>query len=225
MKEPDTLLVQIDRYIDGELSANDLTDLLIRCDSESNGWETCALALIEAREMGAVLNDLVSEAAINLPLKAAQPRRNILASVTCVLGLMFVAYFGGRLSVQPQETLPDVVDAGQTIPSDNENLSTEANAIATGTSTAPVSVIGVARLHQPYGAGPPVPVISGPELDFTRLLQEPPSIPDHLRRQAGNQGLRIETVRQVMALELSDGQKLAVPLDAVGVQYVGHSVL
>ena len=46
MKAPDTLLLQIDRYIDGELSANELTDLLIRCDSEANGWETCALALI-----------------------------------------------------------------------------------------------------------------------------------------------------------------------------------
>ena len=111
MKNSDTLLQQIDRYIDGELSADELTDMLIRCDSESNGWETCALALIESRELGSVLHDLVSESELSAPVSRVSPRRHYMASLTCVLGLMVAAFVGGRFSVETQAATPDLVEA------------------------------------------------------------------------------------------------------------------
>lgn len=234
----------IDRYVDGELGPDDLTELLRRCESEPEGWKLCAMALIEAREVGSVLRDLVSEPGpAQAPAADGSWKRNLLAA-TCALALLMLAYVGGRLSARadPGESrltkgdrsAASVEEADAVAQQTSDSMQNHAAANgAEPTDVEPetvpdepsVFVVGYARLHQSRGAGPPVPVISGPDLDFAELVRRPPVLPEHVYRQAGNNGLHLQPVRQVMALELSDGRRLAVPLDSVGVRYVGHSVL
>lgn len=222
----------IDRYVDNELSAEQVTALLHRLDTEPDAWKTCALSLIEALEVRSALREFVNESGSPPPAQNHGPWQRHLFTVSCATALIIVAFFGGRMSSTESGGSRNVAEYDESEPKNSAVVAGSSNVVESGghvskikSLPAAMSVVGFAQLHRALGAGPKVPVISGPELDFEELVRQPPPVPDHVLRQAGNNGLRIESVRHVMALELADGQKLAIPLDSVGVHYVGHSVL
>ena len=217
------LRTQIDRYIDGDLSADELTTLLCDCES-SNGdsWRQCALSLIEAQEIRTALQRLRGNDHVRVARPGGRPgnRSRVLMTV-CTLLLVAAAFFSGRLSngtvVSESSSIAGApVQEPNTTGGEPEPASGDVN---------PVTVVGVARIHRSRGPGAVAPVIAGPEIDLARLLNRLPDVPDDVRRRAGNKGLKVRPVREVMSVELADGQRFAVPLDSIDVRYVGHSVL
>lgn len=176
------------------------------------------------------------------------PGRRPWTSVVCVACLLVLAFASGRYAghpsaAAPQSIVPSVekmVDVDRTNPGQAKpEIKTaalsnqpvpEASDAKTGsgaeeiTNTA-VTVIGFAHLHQPRGAQLLGPVLTGAQLDPQELLYQTPEVSEEFRRRAENKGLQVESVRQVMSLKLTDGQTLAVPLDSIGLRYVGQSVL
>lgn len=90
---------------------------------------------------------------------------------------------------------------------------------------AGLSIVGYARILHQAGSEPPVPVITGPDLNYSALLTQQRRIPAAMARQYRNEGLVVESQRRVMSLTLTDGQQFAIPLDQLGVRYVGNDLL
>lgn len=92
-------------------------------------------------------------------------------------------------------------------------------------TTPGMSVVGYAQILHQVGSEPPIPVITGPGLDYTALLTVERQIPEAVARQYRNEGMVVENQRRVMSLTLADGQQFAIPLDQLGVRYVGNELL
>lgn len=74
------------------------------------------------------------------------------------------------------------------------------------------------------GADQPLPVVSGPGLDEEWLRNQPPLLSDYERSLLAQRGWRLKEDRQIITVQLADGSKLAIPVDALEYQYVGNKV-
>lgn len=217
----------IDRLVDGEVESAEHTDVLRRCEERPDGWRMMALSLLEARELSAALRELTAVGpATEITSARATPGLRLLA-VLALACTALVAFSAGRMLPPTQSTQRVADDRSAADVSDPQVQQDESdvNSPHPGKLTEGIAVVGVAQIHHPAGAEPPVPVIGGPDLDHREILSQPAQIPEQLRRQYRNRGLSIQRTRRVMSLELADGQRFAIPLDKLGVRYVGHEIL
>lgn len=251
---------QMDRYVDGAATDEELTELLLRANAETDGWQQLALRLVESRELTAVFRQIAEEG-LQTPTGQAAAFSATLQSIAggssethrlsvrlrqalLATALLLVAFVAGRTSAGlpvATDSSEDVVetspDAGSEVVMDETDRDTvesstleqkpavvemDSDSVADGTK---LTVVGFAHLHQRQGARPLGPVLTGARLDPNELMNQTPTVPEDFRRRAQNSGLKVRPVRHVMSLQLADGQTLAVPLDSIGLQYVGQSVL
>lgn len=214
MNQSNTLQLDIDRLIDGELAPHEVTSLLERCESE-DAWRFLALGLLEAREVSGALKDLLAQPTDLSRAKPTKSNRALtwILSAACLACVGFLA--GWFASGQPT-----VVTADQ--PGSNESKSPT---VAQRTDTpSKARFVGYAQIHGLVGSKPRLPVIAGSDVDYEALLKEPIPVSSEMLREFRNQGLAIEATRRVMAFEF-EGQRFAIPLDKFGVRYVGNEVL
>lgn len=223
MNEQNKLDRDIARLIDGELSADETTAVLQQCEDQPEAWRTLALGMLEAREVQLALSDMLVE---QPPESTQVPAAKSGRSLTWVLAaacLACIAFLAGRF-------VPNTTPSGGGGKSSLVTNADGSNPPSVESTEEPqepggLTVVGFARIHNLVGQQAPVPVITGPDLDYHALLREPVRVPDELARRCRNEGLAIQTTRRVMALELADGQKFAVPLNQFGFRYVGNKVL
>jgi hypothetical protein len=251
---------QMDRYVDGAATNEELTELLLRANAEADGWQQLALRLVESREITAVFRQLAEEGLQTTSGQAAASAATLqsigrgtsvanglsvrMRQALLVTALLLVAFVAGRTSAglpvatdssgNLVETSPDAEtevvmdetdrDAVEDATTDQKPAVVEmdSDSVADGTK---LTIVGFAHLHQRQGARPLGPVLPGARLDPNELMNQTPTVPEDFRRRAQNSGLKVRPVRHVMSLQLADGQTLAVPLDSIGLQYVGQSVL
>ena len=224
MNEQNKLDRDIARLIDSELSADETTAILQQCEDQPEAWRTLALGMLEAREVRLALREmLVEQPAAPTTVPAAKTGRT-LTWVLAAACLACFAFLVGRFVPSPVQSTGDepIAMTNDTTP---EAPTSDIEPAESVQEPEGLAVVGIARIHNLVGQQAPIPVITGPDLDYHALLREPVPVPDELARRCRNQGLAIQTTRRVMALELSNGQRFAVPLDQFGFRYVGNKVL
>lgn len=153
-------------------------------------------------------------------------------------GALYLSEDPTAVSPKVKTTVTDVTPAANVAAVENtlaENaladLTAAKNTVAKNTAAnhaadeARLSVVGYARILHQDGSEPPVPVITGPDLNYSSLLTQQRRIPTAMARQYRNEGLVVESQRRVMSLTLVNGQQFAIPLDQLGVRYVGNDLL
>lgn len=236
---------RIDRLADNEVSSQELTKLLAEIERE-NAWKQCALTLIEAAELKKTLRQMMQVQPVTV--SGAKPERSRLFStviVACLLGIAFLAGRGLTPGSRPQvavteqpstdkdspisaapETIeqPDPADDDQSAVAAGE-ISFEPESADRGSEIRKTSpeVVGFAQVLRHSGASPRYPVIAGEFSD--RELMELTSIPEHIQRRARSNGIEMERLPRVLTVQLADGQRLAVPMDALGLRQTRAEVL
>jgi hypothetical protein len=88
------------------------------------------------------------------------------------------------------------------------------------------SVVAVAHLRVGQGGGgTSVPVLSGPQINEKWIRNQPPSLNDHQRALLERHGYHVDQHRRIVTVPLSDGRRVAVPIDQVQFRYTGNNPL
>ncbi len=225
MNEHNTLHRSIAKLIDGELSAEETTSVLQQCETEPNAWRTLALGMLEAREVRFALNGMLAEQPKPDNATNTRQRGRGLTWFLAAACLACLGFLAGRFAPNPAEpSQPAPVALTNSNEPGQDRNATNAQPLSERPQNG-LTVVGFARIHNVAGQQAPIPVITGPDLDYHALLREPVPVPDDLVRKCRNEGLAIQASRRVMALEFADGQRFAVPIDQFGFRYVGNTVL
>jgi len=183
----------IDCLVDGEVPDAERRALLLRLDSEPEGWRRCALAFLEAQSWREALNSLAGAGIARtraLPdRQGCRPRSwprfaaltGLAASVAVAFALGWVMHF------QPTQTIQDasVADGTQLVP------------MAIDEHPQPVPADLATPTPQPRKPGG---TLAGVD-PFVKTME--------LR------GFRAQTRERLLSMQLKDGRKLEVPIREV----------
>lgn len=229
-----TLQHKIDRLADNEVSAQELTQLLAEIE-HNNAWKQCALTLIETAELKNTLRQMVQSRTDTIaPTRSGRGRLTSTVLTACLLGAAFLAGRGLQPNAEPRFVQTDAPAAAEpSLPPESQQTPTQnqtsvaANNISTEQSPrkpkAGPEVVGFAQVLRQTGVSPRYPVIAGEFSD--RELMELTAIPEHIRRRARSNGIEMERLPRVLTVQLADGQRLAVPMDALGLRQTRAEVL
>lgn len=244
----ESLTIEIDRLVDGELGAEETAALVRRLDNEPDGWRRCSLAFLEAQVLGKELQDLLPDdpgedhgaPIVESPQSPAKgtrliPPRSVrfrptvtlsLVMVLCAFGLGWCLSSSLEQSHQPGDSTmrdPTEIAAGA---GNNPDSVTEAgpdNSLTDsderpGSSAEPV-------VGQLTGSDDKLQVAI--ETSVTRVINRQDAvdlIPTWLATRIRNDGYQLSENRQVLSVRFASGQQLAIPVRSLSVQYVGEAI-
>jgi hypothetical protein len=209
----------LDRLVDGELTATQRRDLLLRLEAEPDGWRRCALAFLEAqcwREAfgegrqsaaseiapGSRTTLLDSKRSSRASVRREVPSRSLVAVAASLLafGLGLAAGAVGRNT--PAHSGSGAVAPESRRPGDDRG------------TAAVASNVGPEDQTPWTGMDPALPS------DWSE--GQPSSLPKYVRQRWERQGYQVVQERRIAPMALKDGSLVAVPVDEVKVHYVGH---
>lgn len=201
----DDLARLIDRLVDGELPPAERRALLLRLESEPDGWRRCALGFLEAQAW----RDAITAPAAVPELRIAsavetrgtvRPKRRHMewAIAASLIAIAFVVGRAARPSVRTDSPPP--------LASKSPTASAET---PTGAQTSPPVLVDE-RLS----------LAAERALARPRVAVTPVELPDELRRVIEREGFRVEQAGRITA-DRDDG---ATAVESVRVRYVGHHV-
>lgn len=221
--QPDDLDRKIANLVAEELGEADRRELLLRLEETPDGWKRCALGFLEDQALRSTLG-LASTArelaSLTLAVPATNEKRKIhsghLRYVAAMLtGLALIgSYWLGRSSVGPLDrpgavAAPPIASAAEPPP-------------------APGRPVGFLSWSDPTMGELPariIPVIADTPTNERWARKRPDAISDYVRAQWERQGYRINEDHRLMAVDIGMGQRGAVPVDEVELQYVGQRPL
>ncbi len=225
--------LRIDRLVDGELDPAERRALLVRLETEPGGWRRCALAFLEAQSWREALAPPTAGSASGgasrtpaapvTPPTAPRPgfarRWRPMAAVAA--GWLSAFAVGWIASGGTSTSRPGSTPGGPTAAA--PGVSTNVGPLVPPETTWP-------DRSEIASAEPAVPrrhstLVAIPIVDADRLRQVPPPVPERVRRNLERRGFEVESRRGLAAVKLEDGRRVAVPVDAVRVRYVGNRTL
>ncbi len=208
---------QIDRMVDGELTAQQQRELLIDCE-ENSRWRELALAYVESQALGCELKQMVSDTTIS-PMVAQDPVESSAmtpwALAAAVILSLSIGYGGGWWL---QSDNPMVATGGAS----SESVESDARQVASNqAATMPESTSKVPESMQFTVAHPTtnelrqiqLPIVNASELQPGWEERLRPGIPADLDRELQAGGLKMEQSRTVVPVRLKDGRRVIVPVD------------
>lgn len=234
--------LEIDRLVDGELPDDRRRALLLRFEREPEGWRRCALAFLEAQSLRDILNPEATSAGLRSPgeppVVAARRREwNPIVQRVGTAALVLAAFVSGWRVRGERPDLP-VVASGTSSPAVSDPpvappTTTPATEPGIG-DEAPVEpeaasntlrVAGTIRMQVEQDGRRQdleIPVIEGTDEQLQQLVAQRSSLSENMRRELQRRGHKIETHRQLLAVNLSDGRQIIVPIDQVQVRTAGR---
>lgn len=241
---------QIDRLVDGELSEAARSALLSRFDTEPDGWRRCALAFLEAQSWHAELTSLADESA---PETAGTAKRvtspplrrdwsSVLNWAAAVLVAFALGWFVGlgsdwqrgrsgvdriaeRGAASDNATGDLAGNGADTFAEPSREVTLEKDATG-GEPDALGALLATVRFPDDGdGAEMQVPIYEGPDIDEAWLREQPPALPEYVKRQWERRGYKVSQQRWLYPFELEDGRQVVLPVDEVNVQFVGYEAL
>jgi len=208
----------IDRLVDGELPDAERRELLLRFDTEPDGWRRCALAFLEAQTWRQAMTPVVAASGVpglksskgvysgfSMPNTSSSGRATRfwrpatrLSGLAAAIVLAFT--LGWFLHRQTGAIMPD-----------SRSVDPQAESVVEGSAQPPQNAsIKVAReasnSTQPVRAAADVDPLAK---DLQKLQQ---------------QGYRVETQPRLVSLESKDGRKVRLPVQEVRIRYVGGRI-
>jgi anti-sigma factor RsiW len=191
----------IDRLVDGELPDGERRRLLLRLESEPDGWRRCALAFLEAQSWRAAFRPLAATDGTvpQLPVTPAgrhhKPRKRLYVARLAALAACFAVAFA----------------LGWGLHGGAAKNSSDA-AIARPESSAPV------KTSEPLQSTPF-------ELQARESRPVKPteqaSLLDPVVKKWEQRGYHAERQQRLISMELKDGRKVELPIHEVRLEYVG----
>lgn len=214
----------LDLLVDDELNETERRDVIKRLEEEPDGWRRCALAFLEAqswrRELGGFAGSAPASptAAPIAKVRSQRPRLISRLATAAVLLLAFASGMAASDLLRPPGTT--VALHQESAPLEAEQQAAEAKGESIKSAAEPSQPLSYIRLRVSGGAGGPnrvvqVPVLEGGEGAEDWLLNRPPPVPIELARALEKLGHRITQHRELIPLELSDGQHAILPVDRV----------
>jgi hypothetical protein len=224
----------LDRLVDGELNDREYRELLLRLETQPDGWRRCALAFLEAqawrREMRALRteDDRLETAAVAVR-HSARHRRFAEWLLAVAAGFLIAWSFGPLLSrdalmasrpVGSTTSVEQPASAGAD-PADEENASQiaelpEPSDLDSG--NAETEIVQDAEGHEWE-----IPVDDWSPQHAQWLNEEASAFPDELARALENLGTRIQRHRSLLPLETRDGRRVVVPVERVEITPVSFA--
>ncbi len=103
--------LELQRCVDGELSASSRQELLGRIEQTPEGWKTLALAFLENQTFDSAMHDFCADPELTRPFVMARkpeatPRSGRLMEWTAMAACVGIAFWLGARSEQPSRTIP-----------------------------------------------------------------------------------------------------------------------
>jgi hypothetical protein len=204
----------LDRLVDGELSAAERRVLVRRLDASSDGWKRCALAFMEAQAWREALHEArpVVVTTASVPTKSWRTSAQWLTVAAVVL----LAFGGGRLSQQGDARPMQLVQ--HPAPGDVHFAATETGVRTLGQVVWPsqgkIAVRGVPSMQ--------ITIYEGAGIDDRWVAALPAVVPDLVAKQLERQGCKVREERRLVPLSLADGRRLALRVDQVHFTLTGR---
>jgi anti-sigma factor RsiW len=191
----------IDRLVDGELPDRECRELLLRLETEPNGWRRCAMAFLEAQNWRAAFGPL-ADTARTVPRPAIAPAGRTSKRSAWLQVARFAALAAALVAAV---ALGWSLHGGhaQSV-SDAANASTNASGIAGASASLQSAQSKLAASESQPADG-----------------MEMPASLDPMVKHWERRGYRAESQQRLMSMELQDGRRLKVPIREVRLQYIG----
>ena len=199
-----SLMQEIDRLVDGELSRVERRELLKRLESEPDGWRRCALAFLENQAfregfkpvtkcVGWVSeaqptekpDDAVGYAPPGRPAVLKLPSHRARGRLLTAAAVLLAFTLGWAVKPKPTASPPLVVQN-------------------------PAPTVPVLPAIQPVVALKPAERTSRPDPDFEQ------------KRALERAGFQVRRLNRYVAVDTSKGRRVAVPVNEYNLQYVGN---
>jgi hypothetical protein len=218
---------QLDRLVDGELSEDDRRSLLLQLDHEPEGWRRCALAFLEAQcwkqELGLMARTPSKAEAASEPAVPAAPAarwsawRRQLATVLSMAACFLIALalvIGLRGGVAgsghgPGSPVREVTNEFPLNPSAQAQDKYEFVKVSADSPNGPTETLNI-------------PAVRRDSFDRSMLERFPAAIPPDVQRTLEQAGYQIRQDREVVPVQMNNGERLMVPVNNVEIHYVGR---
>ena len=232
---------EIDRLVEGELSQPQRRALIVRIENEPDGWRRCSLAFLEAQSwrksfrsfLGAATADSAPSGVEIQPAATQRPRRvRRRSAIVAAIVVSFVVGMGvgqrwtadaqSVANHKPGQPAPPSTDRGDALPP--QMSVAELPSDQTVADDDEFRFVGLVNYANDDAGNQPVPIISGPGLDDQWLSDQPALLSEYELRRLERLGWLVQQKRQLMKIQLTDGQTLTVPIDSVRYKYVSPPV-
>jgi hypothetical protein len=221
---------QLDRLVDGELSADERAEFLRSLDERPDGWRRCALAFLEAQAWRGEFRQLVREpeAAIEAHvIPATRPgigRRNIRIALSWagIAASLLVAFSLGFLQRGSDQSVNNAPIADVTI--DPSNQIAEGDPAPRPELANPDVLTLWARDESGRPRSIRVPLMDAGALDRQLGVEFLPGMPAHVRSRLHDDGYDVQSKRRYAPLWLENGQRMVLPVEDTKIVPVSQNV-
>lgn len=233
-------IVQLDRLVDGELSGDQRRALLEQLETAPGGWRRCALAFLEAQSWGQGLKAALTEPQpTTQPGNLVEPVRRRFGGRFVEQALMLAASFlvafslgiaargwlspgGPAGEAMIAGTARDGFDAASTTVASKAPSNAAQRQTMTAASQRPRQVVLRFAGQSADQQGAALPVLGVDDLARQWLDAGEEQLPAEWLKQLGREGHRVERVRDLVPVRLSDGTAAEVPVERLQIRYVGN---
>jgi hypothetical protein len=221
-KRPDCIdNSSLDRLVDGDLPETERHELLLRLESDPEGWRRCALAFLEHQAWSKALATVAPADSMPAPGPVPARLRTSWMRRASIAATVLASTFAGGFAAGGLAKMDRPVEVANANPPGSASIPK---------SSQPDEIREVGSLQLVDGSAgesPPdrFPIRSGPGLDDQWLRSQPPSVPEYVRVQLERQGYKVAERRKLVSFELEDGRRVSIPVDEVAVGYVGQQPL
>lgn len=247
-----TSAIQLDRFVDGELSEAERREVLVSLDrdacDETCGWRRLALSFVESQTLhrelrsaclqrsphsGSAEHSALGECGLQSADAIARSQRASVAGAlrAVVLAACCLFAFGiGRWSKPVGGELARVENRPAPTPQTFVGPTQDDGDTTLAAADSPLAETRqtLRLVLDDLLGGPPqsvdVPVLSDSQIDPVEWLDSPPSIPADVRRALLRAGCLVHEQRQLFEVEMSDGRRGIVPVSDVTVVNAGLDV-
>lgn len=227
---------ELDRLWGGDLSQDETALLLAKLDSSDDGWRRCALALLEANSWRRAFEGVAGQEQMDdhtavATVRAPAARSRAMSRWAMIAGALVVAFVGGlsagRMPTAKQSRPPEHI-AESAPPVSGNQQPPSSDAPDTGMPDAavpPGRIVGTVCVEDDAEVVSTAPIVqAGSGLDERMLAANRREVPSLLKRQFETRGWRIESDRQLIHVQLEDGQEMTIPIDSMHYRFVGRKI-
>lgn len=233
-------IMDLDRFVDGELSVAEQQALLQRIE-ETGDWRRLALAFVESQVLHAEFSERRSEPAAPTAVTTGLPeaqrehpainRRRLLARAVLVAGLLLAGFvalnssgFIGTAQPVPHNMISWTFKPDRSIPQPGPVIAIQPSATPMAAADPAVDrwpasirmVVSDGRSDLPQIVEVPV---GGAASSLDEVLRQPSQIPPDMRRWAESAGHELEESRTIWPVQLPDGRQLIIPVSQVRMKH------
>ncbi len=197
---------ELDRLVDGELSAEEYRALLARFETSPEGWRSCGLAFLESQALGQEFGRVVCEGEAARQAAPAQPARRLSSralefagwSAALAASLFLAFWLGGALG-----------------PGDPPARVADPPVLARETPAAPRDVTLVVGGEPGSGnlSSFRVPLVETTPEEADWLSGEVTGMPEEVQRYLESQGHRVHRTFRLMTVDVGGGRQAIVPME------------